>query len=81
MADLIDDLTEDDAHSGIVVKQQRFAGRLPEDIMEGNRCESQCLSHCMTEGIGRQTSHIEDCVASPLFKSIIFLNMIFVAAC
>lgn len=57
MADLVDDLTKDDAHSSIVVKQQSFAGCLPEDIMEGNCYESQCLSHCMTKGVGRQTHH------------------------
>ena len=57
MADLIDDLTEDDAHSGIVVEQQSFTGCFPEDIMEGNCYESQCLGHCMTEEVGHQTQH------------------------
>ena len=46
-AHLIDDLTEDNAHSSVVVQQHGFAGCLSKDIMERRSYESQHLSHCM----------------------------------
>ncbi len=58
-AHLVDNFTEDDADSSVVVQEHGFAGCLSEDIMERRADESERLSYCITDKVACQS------IASP----------------